>query len=379
MFKAILVDDENPALMQLERLLQADGRIQIEGRYLTAAEGLNKLGETKIDVVFLDINMPGMSGLQWAERFLELDPNVKIVYVTAHSDYALDAFEQYALDYVLKPVMPNRLEKTIDRLLAWTNAVKMSGGTPSQNQPVYRVQLFKRLELSDERGIGGRLKWRTGKAQELFAFLLYHKGEWLTKDFIIETVLKDQFTEKTAAMLHTSIYHIRKLLKEWGADAEIEYSLDSYRLNCCSLKTDVERYEQMIKQLQDLDGEAYMQAANEAVSLYKGDYLEDHGFEWAEPYRARLRTRHSRLMIQLAEAELAAGRNEEALAKLSALQDKEPYHEEALRLRMNALGQIRNLPAIRELYGRFTLLLESELEIEPEEETKRCYASWIRD
>src|SRR5690606_379077 len=71
----------------------------------------------QFDVAFVDIEMPGYNGLETAERLLALQPELQIVFVTAYDQYAIDAFELQAIDYVLKPVQPKRLEKTLQRLM----------------------------------------------------------------------------------------------------------------------------------------------------------------------------------------------------------------------------------------------------------------------
>ncbi|WP_426242872.1 LytR/AlgR family response regulator transcription factor [Nocardioides sp. LHG3406-4] len=115
--RVLVIDDERPALDELAFLLQRDPRI---GGVLTcdsATEALRILRETTVDAVFLDISMPGLSGLDLAQvlsRFKEPPP---IVFVTAHEGHAVDAFELDAVDYVLKPVREERLAEAVRRVV----------------------------------------------------------------------------------------------------------------------------------------------------------------------------------------------------------------------------------------------------------------------
>src|SRR5438552_1637334 len=111
--RAFLVDDEPLALTRLARLLTATGRVEVVGRAGDAAEALAALGRLDADVVFLDIHMPGMSGLELAER---LPRSVAVVFTTAYDQHALAAFEANALDYLLKPIERKRLERALDKL-----------------------------------------------------------------------------------------------------------------------------------------------------------------------------------------------------------------------------------------------------------------------
>jgi len=113
LLRAFLVDDEPLSLKRLARLLEASGRVAIVGRATDPAKALAQLTADAVDVVFLDIHMPGLSGLQVAER---LPPNALVVFTTAYEHHAVAAFEVNAVDYLLKPIVPERLHATLDRL-----------------------------------------------------------------------------------------------------------------------------------------------------------------------------------------------------------------------------------------------------------------------
>jgi two-component system LytT family response regulator len=111
--RAFLVDDEPLALKRLARLLEATGRVEIVGRATDPTKALAQIADAPPDVVFLDINMPGLSGLQLAER---VPPRVRVVFTTAYDQHAIAAFEMNAVDYLLKPIGRERLSATLDRL-----------------------------------------------------------------------------------------------------------------------------------------------------------------------------------------------------------------------------------------------------------------------
>lgn len=114
---AVLVDDERLARRELRALLEeahAD-QVSIVGEAATLAEAARLVQATDADVVFLDIQLGPELGIDLLPR---LDPEVEVVFVTAHDEYTLRAFEVNALDYLLKPVVPARLAVTVNRLLA---------------------------------------------------------------------------------------------------------------------------------------------------------------------------------------------------------------------------------------------------------------------
>ncbi len=113
--KAIIVDDERLARQELKTMLAEYKDIEVIAECANAAEAKEKINTLKPDVVFLDIQMPGKNGLELAQ---ELHPLPELIFITAHDEYALRAFEVNALDYLLKPIQPQRLAETIQKLLS---------------------------------------------------------------------------------------------------------------------------------------------------------------------------------------------------------------------------------------------------------------------
>ena len=114
--RALLVDDEAPARSELRYLLQAHAEVKVVGEAASAAEAIELTRELAYDVVFLDVEMPGASGLETAPHIHERPEPPAIVFVTAHAEYAVDAFAVEAFDYLLKPVDPERLARVVERL-----------------------------------------------------------------------------------------------------------------------------------------------------------------------------------------------------------------------------------------------------------------------
>jgi len=115
---ALLVDDEAPALSELAFLLRQDDRI---GEILTASNGADALRTLEIhpvDVVFCDIKMPGLDGMEFARVLARFAERPQIVFVTAYDEHAVDAFEVRATDYVMKPVRSDRLAEAVRRVVA---------------------------------------------------------------------------------------------------------------------------------------------------------------------------------------------------------------------------------------------------------------------
>lgn len=115
MLKVLIVDDERLARVELNRLLSKIDGVEVIAQAKTAAEALDILKVSVVDLVFLDIQMPEMTGLELAPH---IDPNIKFVFCTAFNEHAVDAFSLNATDYIVKPVNSERLVQTIQRVRA---------------------------------------------------------------------------------------------------------------------------------------------------------------------------------------------------------------------------------------------------------------------
>ena len=114
--RALIADDERLMRDQLRgRLAQAWPELEIVAEAVNGAEAIALADETQPDIAFLDIRMPGVSGIEAAAQ---LDDAIHVVFVTAYDEYAIEAFDRGALDYLLKPVAPDRLQRTVERLQA---------------------------------------------------------------------------------------------------------------------------------------------------------------------------------------------------------------------------------------------------------------------
>src|SRR5579872_3351887 len=113
--RAVLVDDEQLARDELGYLLGQIGGVEVIGQAGNGVEALTTIERLQPDVVFLDIQMPGLTGFEVARRLLEKQAATHIIFVTAYDQHAIEAFEVNAVDYLLKPVDPSRLELAVER------------------------------------------------------------------------------------------------------------------------------------------------------------------------------------------------------------------------------------------------------------------------
>ncbi len=138
--RAIVIDDERLARKELINLLNQLETVEVVGEAVNVDDAKEKIEQLQPDVIFLDIQMPEKTGFDLLE---ELDHVPHVIFTTAYDEYALKAFQVNALDYLLKPIEPKRLEDAINKLLG-----KIEGGSKRDEEGAYVNQ--KKLTLEDQ-------------------------------------------------------------------------------------------------------------------------------------------------------------------------------------------------------------------------------------
>ena len=139
--RSLIVDDERVAREILESHLSKIDAVEIAGSCKNAVEAFNLLSQQKIDLIFLDINMPEVSGLSLAKS---VNRDVKIIFTTAYREYAVDGFDLQAVDYLLKPISFERLLQAINKYLDENSPVQISA--PEELQAEKSDSFFVRAD-----------------------------------------------------------------------------------------------------------------------------------------------------------------------------------------------------------------------------------------
>jgi DNA-binding LytR/AlgR family response regulator len=226
MTTCIIVDDEPLARQLIESYIALVPGIQLLGSYSTVLEAFGGLHDQKVDVIFLDIEMPGISGLSFI-RSLKTPP--KVIFITAYTEYAVDAFEIEAIDYLVKPVTFERFLKAVQRI---KNESLLAATTPKINDIFLKVdrRLIK-IPLSDilyAEGLGDYLKVHTssqtyvtymtmGKLESLLPaskFIRIHRSTIVNTSFI--KYIEGNFVKLNDLELSIGQTYKENLLKKLG-------------------------------------------------------------------------------------------------------------------------------------------------------------------
>lgn len=363
MIKVILVDDERPALRGLEHLLKNHRELSIIGMYTNPLTAIAEIGRQKPQVVFLDINMPQLRGIDAASRILDLSPDTDIVFVTAFDQYAVEAFELHALDYILKPITPDRLNKTVERVMKKKPITQESGDRKLQ---IKCLGSYKIAWENQE-----PIKWRAEKTKELFAFLLQNQGRDIPKEELLDKLWTEDDPEKSIRQLYNGIYYIRKALEEYGVDRSLISIGSNYNLKLGPVDSDKRR----LYELEKSNHADSIETLEEMEALYMGDYLEGEDYPWAYFERESLRKLNQQCLIKLSSLYLDKRHFVKAKSKLEKAYGKNPYDDIVTELLLKLYIETGEKSKAVRHFNSYSNLIKEELGIKPNNKLHELYQS----
>lgn len=354
MLTAVLFDDERPALKMLEIQLKNFNEIKIAGMYTKYDELINSVKEKSPDVVFLDIETPYRNGLEAAQEIIDMNMDTDIIFVTAYKQYAFEAYEMEAFDYLLKPVKKERLQRVIKKLCERSR---------EQHEKTEGLQVTTLGKFEVKNSKGKLIKWRTKKVEELMAFFVQHKGREITSERIIENLWPDEDMEKARKLLYTTVYYLRKELNNFGS-SNIERNRNNYILPQKGVECDVDRLEAVMNITEEPDENAISQY-KKLLILYTGGYMEENNYLWAAEKRNALENRCTNLMLKASEYYIKKRQWDDAVEILNKTTQINRYSEETYERLIRLYAQINNRQALINTYKIYCEIMKKELRLKP--------------
>lgn len=356
MLKAILVDDEKPALRVLSQMIAMHTDIEVAATYTKPSEALEAIRLHKPDVVFLDIEMPGMNGIELAGTIIESDPALEIVFVTAFSNYALQAFRVSALDYLLKPV-------AVDDLLRCVRKLKRRSSVAAPPADfLARAVCFGGFDVYSAAS-ADPIRFPTAKVEELLAYLMTNRESYVPKWTISDCLWPDTDPDKAEQNLHTTVYRLKKTLLEHGAGLQLESQRGSYRVTG-SCSCDYTAFNRVLAGAAEPPALTADELAS-AVASYKGSLFGVKDYAWCIPERERLQRHYCALAKKLAAHYAEAGDDRRAADTLHAMLAHAPFDEEGHELLLGAYLRLKDRASFVLHYDKWRALLHGELGLDP--------------
>lgn len=380
--RIILVDDDKISLKVLEMTMQKIQGIEVIGRFIDSQEALNAVEGLGVDAIFLDMEMNPIGGLAFAKELLIRKHDIEIVFVTAHSEYALEAFEVSAVDYLLKPVRLERLKKTIasleKRIRAKEKEEKIKkkeeetaqGAKSEGGSYIHSFGSFRLLDVNKK-----DIKWRTKKVKELFAYLWHHREQPCHKMRIIEDLWPDMDLDKATTLFHTTLYSLRKTINKMGWEKPIVLQGEKYFLNFPT-ESDWEKFESLLESTEINESQV-----KEILRLYEGDYFEEENYEWILYDQQKIKESLFYYLEQYVMDLWVFSENQKAYPILGHCLEKmlelDPYNEQWAGSLMTYYINANDKGKFIHFYESFKTRIEEELGLDLSKDVMGIYKKYI--
>jgi two-component system, LytTR family, response regulator len=357
MLKAVIIDDELPCVEELSYLLGKYPDIEVTGAYTNSKDALDALERIKPGAVFLDIDMPHMNGLELALKIQAMYSGIIIIFVTAYAKYALDAFNAYPLDFLLKPIREARLDAAVTHMRGQYELTH-----PESKKEALKIKCFGRFEVL----AGSEIKWGTHRVRELFLYLIGRCGTAPTKDEIIDALFGGVNDKKTANNLYVTLYKLRSLLDTLDGGRKLIRLTEDNALEIAPGICDFTDFMGFAGRNAVITGKNAIDAAR-ALNLCTGMYLKNEDFVWATDTAEFVETEYERIALGLAEYHIESSSLQEAEAVLNTLLLRNPLCDDGYAMLLDMLMKNGNHQAFSERYAEYARVLKRELKVKPRE------------
>ncbi|WP_240344078.1 response regulator [Paenibacillus sp. SYP-B3998] len=370
--KVILVDDEPMMHLILSEMLIKLPGVHVAGAFTDTKSAASFLKEnTDIVLAFVDLSMPGESGMEFAAKIEASDSSVQVVFVTSHKEFALEAYELSVLDYLVKPVSQERLERAVNRALANQRIIRSSSlSAPVSAEPGKIVlTMLGDVAVSNE---VGRTKWISRKCAEVFAYLLLYRGKRIPRSRLVTDIFGGMQQTGAENYLNTTVYQLRKSLEPLGMREVVRSENDGYALDLKDPVIDYVEFEKQAEQLKSIEA-GNVERALQIERLYTGDLFGDRAYVWAIHETERYAELYASFVKRLAAALISMRDTIPASKLLLKVKERNPLDESVMRHLMTIREMTGDKKGLTALYTDYVRLLSRELGIRPSEDLVDLY------
>lgn len=369
----IVIDDEKAMHLIMRKLLKKIPTVTLLGEFFCTEEALECISRERVDLILVDINMPRENGIAFAQKMMVLHSQVQIAFVTSHKDYALEAFNLSAVDYLLKPISVERLQKTIEKASALKDFSNNAKNLSLENE--LSVFTFGTFEVRSKKG--GHVKFISKKSMEVFGYLLLHIGRKVSRIKLISEVFPEMPQRNAEIYLNTAMYQLRKSLEVHGYRHIVLSDNDGYELDFSIDQVDVFQMKQFFTKYPNVEL-FNLEGFLVSDSMYRGELFEESGYLWVVNETEHYRQMYFKYALKASEILLNNGEIARAIELLSKLMRLNKWNEDvAIRL-MQAYASNGNDFNIKQTFDEHATSLKVDLGIEVSREVKDLFNQLIQ-
>lgn len=370
--KVAVVEDEAPSRELIKRMLLEFSEVETVLSYALPSEALESLPLEKPDLIILDIEMPVITGIELAKRLRKDLPQAAIAFLTGYKQYAIEAFDVEAIDYLLKPYEENQIKRVIERAMK-------QGHVESELLVKIQTQIrcFGSFEVINPEG--QFVKWSTKKSQELLAYLILHRNQRIDKDRLCDALFPDKPRSKHSNNLNITAYRLRKDLQEHQLSIQVlseKGSQEGYGISLDSSMCDLMIVDELLETaLFSSEEVKYLQMLKRHP--LENALFESNDYPWADAAKAYYHRRLMSRQKQRCEA-LQEGRQwQQLLKEAQFMASCEPYDEQACLYVVEALGELSERNQLIAYKATLENQYLSELGIDLSKRILNSFMKWL--
>ncbi|MGW8428863.1 response regulator [Peribacillus simplex] len=379
---AITIDDEQPNHILLKRVIDQNGQLEVVKQFTHPETALEKIREIKPDVAFVDIEMPDMNGLELAEKILAIHGQTHIIFVTAYSQYAIEAFKVNALDYILKPVDAHEMNRVVRKIKNRTSQQGLeSANGPQEIMHKGRILFMGEFEVYGKHSYQ-KVHWMTSKVEELLAYLVMHLGKPVDKWKLCDLLWPNLDPNRATTNLHTSIYRLKKTIANEQVPLQIKSNSNGYWVELEECLLDYQEFVRLSTDLlrsnQQPDSEKEVSLLMKAETYYRGELFENKAYIWSSAHSESINQMYIRMAYRLIDYFDKSQSIEQELEYLNKLLRFFPYEEKACILAMDIYEKRKDKPALIRQYQQHSQYLMKEMGCTPSLKVEKHYKKLIK-
>ncbi|MDP4118402.1 MAG: response regulator [Bacillota bacterium] len=353
--KAIIIDDERYACGELEYMLK-EINIDVIGTFLDPLKGFDFVLKTKPDVVFLDIDMPKISGIELALKIQAQLPKIVIVFTTAYSQYALEAYKAYPLDYLLKPIEEERLRKTVSHIMK-----DMDIQRESVVQEIH-INLFGKFSTTCG---DSHIKFTTKKAFELLSYLLCNTNTYIQRNEILRMLFGKEDISKALNNLYVTMYRLKKDLAAAGVHKSQLFIRDDYMVEIQDGICDFIDFQRFVTKYAKIDHNNIDEAAA-VIETITGGLLSELDAEWICEIREWTQIKAEDLVMRTALYYISNGKMNQSEELLTKLINFNPISEVGYKKLLDIYIDTNQFQKYSYYYEKYVKLMYDEFACRPD-------------
>ncbi len=351
-----LIDDEQPCLEEIAWRLKKYSEVEIVGMDTNPLQAIENIKENSIDVVFLDIDMAVMDGIELAIKLQERCQGIRVIFVTAYAKYALEAYQVHPLDFLLKPICQSKLDSCMAYLTSQFKVIHKSG----THNNLLKIHCFGPFEINSK----SEVKWSTHRVRELLLYLIDKRGHSLTKSELLEALFQGKEDKNTIHNLYMTIYRLKTLLESLDPEHKWIHFTEN---NSLKIEPGICDYTDFMN-FSSMNAVITEENADQAYFLLQqcqGIYLEKESYEWADESINEVEIEYERIALGLGIYLMGACRLQKAEEVLTKLLLRNALCEEAHTLLLEITLRMEKKATYVQRYEQYAYIMKKELHLKP--------------